>query len=105
MAESWINEALEGLIEELAAIEHGRWSRWQRYMHGKSQQAEDGSLVVPADLAERWARQMRTEYHSLEEAERESDREQVREYLPIIAAALKAADAKRRDASSPVGEP
>jgi hypothetical protein len=79
---------LEGLMETLAEVEHERWSHWQRYLHSKCERASDGSLVIPADLVEQWESQMNTPYSALSEAEKESDREQVRRYLPIIANAL-----------------
>ena len=79
---------LNGLIDELAAIEHERWSHWQRYMHSKGVRQADGSLVLPAELVERWERQAATDYDDLLDKEQESDREQVNRYLPIIAAAL-----------------
>jgi hypothetical protein len=44
--------------------------------------------VIPADLVEQWQRQIETPYQSLSEAEKESDRDQVRKYLPTIIAAL-----------------
>ena len=74
----------EALIEELAAIEHERWSHWQRYVHGKSARQSDGSLVLPAELVERWERQFGMRYEDLPEDEKESDREQVRRYLPVL---------------------
>jgi hypothetical protein len=79
---------LNGLIDELAAIEHERWSHWQRYMHSKGVRQADGSLVLPAELVERWERHAATDYDDLTDKEQESDREQVNRYLPIIAAAL-----------------
>jgi hypothetical protein len=83
-----VNPILDGLIDELAAIEHERWSHWQRYMHSKGVRQSDGSLVLPAELVARWDRQASTDYQNLSVAEKESDREQVNRYLPIIAAAL-----------------
>lgn len=80
---------LQTLIEKLADVEHERWSHWQRYLHSKCERTHDGSLVIPADLVERWESQMNTPYSALSEKEKESDREQVRRYLPIIADALK----------------
>jgi hypothetical protein len=53
----------DALIEELAAIEHERWSHWQRYVHAKAVRRPDGSLVLSAELV---------------------DREQVRRYLPVL---------------------
>ncbi len=79
---------LQDLIEKLADVEHERWSHWQRYLHSKCERAYDGSLVIPAHLVERWETQMNTSYAALSEAEKESDREQVRRYLPIITDAL-----------------
>ncbi|TXM95328.1 hypothetical protein FV223_01330 [Methylobacterium sp. WL116] len=74
----------EALIEELAAIEHERWSHWQRYVHDKAVRQRDGSLVIPADLVQRWERQFGMQYNDLPEVEKESDREQVRRYLPVL---------------------
>lgn len=79
---------LNGLLERLATIEHDRWSHWQRYMHGKATRQHDGSLLIPPDLVRQWERQLATPYAELSENERESDREQVRKYLPVIAEAL-----------------
>lgn len=79
---------LNGLVEELAAIEHERWSHWQKYMHDKSIRQPDGSLVVPAELVNRWEEQISKKYADLSEKEKDSDREQVRKYLPVIIHAL-----------------
>jgi hypothetical protein len=78
------------LIEELASVEHERWSHWQRYLHEQCVTGPDGSLTIPADLVRHWAKQMNTSYTQLSEEEKDSDREQVQRYLPIIAAALEA---------------
>jgi len=80
---------LEGLVDRLADVEHERWSHWQRYLHSKCERTEDDSLVIPANLVRQWELQMNTPYSALSESEKESDREQVRRYLPIIADALK----------------
>lgn len=77
------------LLEDLAAIEHDRWSHWQRYVHDKCEATEDGGLLIPAQLVERWSVQMNTPYAELSEQEKESDRDQVRRYLPTIEAALR----------------
>ncbi|WP_344653520.1 hypothetical protein [Cryptosporangium japonicum] len=78
----------ERLIETLAAVEHERWAHWQRYLHSRGERAADGSLVLPAELVERWERQIATPFAELSDEEKESDREQVFRYLPIIEAAL-----------------
>jgi hypothetical protein len=81
-------QLLEAVIEELAAIEHERWAHWQRYVHGKAMRGRDGSLTIPADLVSRWERQIETPYSALSEPEKQSDRDQVRRYLPVLASAL-----------------
>lgn len=79
----------ETLLEALAAVEHERWSHWQRYLHSRCRAGDDGSLIIPAELVSRWTGQLSTPYAELSEDEKESDREQVRRYLPVIAAALR----------------
>lgn len=74
--------------EELAAIEHERWSHWQKHMHSKGNLRPDGSLLLPADLVARWERQMSTSYAELTESEKQSDRDQVERYLALIASRL-----------------
>ncbi|MEE7493093.1 hypothetical protein [Methylobacterium oryzae] len=84
MSDQSVSDALGGLVEELAAIEHERWAHWQRYMHGKAEKQADGSLVLPAHLVDQWERQIETPYAELSDAEKDSDREQVQKYLPTI---------------------
>lgn len=79
---------IDELVEKLAEIEHSRWSHWQRYVHGKCERRSDGSLVIPRELAERWQRQLETPYSDLTDAEKQSDRDQVQHYLPILLKAL-----------------
>jgi hypothetical protein len=88
MKRSQAEAVLETLVEDLAAIEHERWVHWQHYMHDKGERRPDGSLVLPAELVRQWDRQIVTGYADLSESEKVSDREQVRRYLPLIAAAL-----------------
>ena len=96
MEQARIEDTLHGLMETLAAVEHERWSHWQRYMHSKGIRQSDGSLLLPAEFVTRWEKQIATKYTELDDKEKESDREQVRKYLPLIASAL----ADRRSASS-----
>lgn len=93
MAEPLSDDHVDGpldspeLLEELASLEHQRWSHWQRYLHSKCTPLPDGSLTIPADLVKRWTEQMSTPYEALPEDQRVSDREQVQRYLPLIKAA------------------
>lgn len=83
-----IKNTLQGILEQLARIEHDRWSHWQKYMHSKCVRQTDGSLLIPPDFVERWERQMTTEYTDLAEKEKDGDREQVEKYLPLIVKTL-----------------
>lgn len=71
-------------LEILAAVEHERWSHWQRYLHEQCTPNADGTLVIPARLAARWRRQMETRYTELSHEEQESDREQALTYLEVL---------------------
>lgn len=84
-----IDAILSDIVEQLASIEHERWSHWQSYMHSKGTRQADGSLLLPAELVEQWDRQSSTNYENLTASEQASDREQVDRYLPLISAALK----------------
>lgn len=83
-----IEACLTAALEELAAIEHQRWSHWQKYMHSKGKRLPDGTLIIPAELVSKWDEQSSTDYNDLSEKEKESDREQVRLYLPVIVRVL-----------------
>lgn len=82
-------EILDGLLDELAAIEHERWAHWQRYVHSKAERQPDGSLLIPADLVARWEKQIGTPFDQLSNKEKDSDREQVQRYLPLLKTALR----------------
>jgi hypothetical protein len=71
-------------VDRLAAIEHDRWAHWQQYVHDQCERRDDGSLVIPAHLVTRWERQIGTPFTDLSLEEQESDREQVRRYLPAV---------------------
>ena len=83
-----VADKLDALLDELAHIEHERWAYWQSYMHGKGTLQPDGSLLIPRELVDRWERQIATPFTELTEQEKESDRDQVKKYLPIIKSAL-----------------
>lgn len=82
----------DDLIESLSAIEHERWADWQQWVHGQCRGIPDmldchfdaGSLVIPDALVQRWQRQIATPYGELSEGEKQSDREQVARYWPLI---------------------
>lgn len=88
MEKEHIEAALCRMLEALAAIEHERWAHWQRYMHNRGKLQADGSLLIAAELVHHWERLIATPYPDLAEAEKESDRDQVRRYLQIIVEGL-----------------
>ena len=78
-------------IEQLADIEHQRWSHWQKYMHSKIFIAKPALIKkdweyvkLPMELYKHWERQINTDYKDLTEKEKQSDRDQVNKYLPLI---------------------
>ena len=74
----------EQMFEELSAIEHERWGDWQKYLHSQCNQGSHGCLIIPKFLVKQWERQIATLYVDLSESEKESDRDQVRRYWPLI---------------------
>jgi hypothetical protein len=72
------------VLEVLAQVEHERWAHWQGYLHSKCTHLDDGSLVIPPELADRWTAQIFTRYEDLTEKEKDSDREQADEYLKAL---------------------
>jgi len=64
----------EELLEILAAIEHERWSRWHRYARANW----SGEQIA------RWDELAEKSYADLSEESKESDRAEVRRYLPLV---------------------
>lgn len=71
-------------LEFHAERQHQIWGHWMEYQFSLCEEQGDGSLVIPAEKVERWKRQLATSYDELSEAERESDRQVVREHLPEV---------------------
>lgn len=76
----------EELIERLAAVQHEIWAHWMRYLFSVSvEDTTSGWVVIPAEKVARWKRQVETAYADLSEREKESDREQARKVLAVLA--------------------
>jgi hypothetical protein len=86
-----VRRALESqeVLDQLAAVEHERWAHWQRYVHDQCERQDDGSLVIPHELVQRWEAQIATPYSGLSPEEQRSDQEQVLRYLPVVINALR----------------
>ena len=80
---------MESLFEELANIEHQRQADWLGYLHSRCYRSEKGDLIVPLKLVENWEYQIETDYKDLSEEEKDSDREQVDRYVPLIIERIK----------------
>jgi len=75
----------EEFIEKGADLEHQRWAKWQKYMHSKIlPSAYDEIMEIGTELINHWNRQINTPYSELTEKEKESDRAEVKQYLPLI---------------------
>ena len=77
------------LREKLAAYAHEAWRGWMYYMLSKVDRVKtlsngDILISVPAWAAERWKRQMSTEFSMLPEEEKESDRAEADQMLAIV---------------------
>lgn len=72
------------LREALADYAHKAWSNWMFYLFSRSQGNADGSVTIPADLVERWKRQVVTPYDMLPENEKASDRKQADQIVDTI---------------------
>jgi hypothetical protein len=79
------SNAGDELIERLAAIEHERWANWQRWMMTTRCTRDDqGNLIIPAGLADRWMSLCNTPYAKLPEYSKDADRKEVNRYWPLI---------------------
>lgn len=76
------------LIEPLADAQHAIWAHWMRWQFSTCTPNADGSLTIPPEKVERWQRQLATDYAALSESEKNSDREQARKVLAVLAARL-----------------
>ena len=61
------------LREALARYAHDTWSCWKKSMFDQSELTDDGCVVIPKSLVERWTRQSKTPYDQLSEKEKVSD--------------------------------
>jgi hypothetical protein len=75
---------MNDLREQLAALDHEQWAGWMNYLFEKSEEGEDGSVIIPKLLVLRWKRQMNTPYTDLSEDEKESDRAEADKVLRLI---------------------
>lgn len=70
--------------DQLADHAHRAWSGWMAWQFSLLVAQEDGSLVIPQHLVERWSRQMTTPYAALHSDERASDLAEADKMLAIV---------------------
>ena len=88
---NYIDKVLANLMEKLADIEHQRWADWQQHLHDRCECLEikgEKNLLINTEDYKRWDMQIHTDYKDLSEEEKESDRKQVRRYLPLLKQSL-----------------
>lgn len=71
------------MIEAFADLAHAQWQGWMKYMLSKGTLNPDGTWTMPADLFQRWTRQMETPYSELPEEEKLSDREEAVKMISV----------------------
>lgn len=70
--------------EALADIQHDIWAHWMQWVFKICPENEDGAVTIPAELVNRWRRQIETTYTDLTEKEKDSDREQADKVLSVL---------------------
>ena len=72
------------VFEQLAAIEHERWSDLAKNVFRVCEEGSDGTLVIPSWAVRKWQRQIDTPYQNLTEEEKDLYRDQVMRYWGLI---------------------
>lgn len=79
--EEWEKE----FVERGAELEHIRWAKWQNYLHTFLVWNNDIQMwTLPHEKKEWWDSEIRTPYSMLTESQKESDRKETRQYIPLI---------------------
>jgi hypothetical protein len=76
--------------DTLAALCHEQWAGWMRYLFGRSACTTPAGVLINAEDARRWRRQVETPYAELSHAEQESDRKEADRILAVITPRLTA---------------
>lgn len=76
-----LDEDMQELIEQMAALEHEQWAHWTAYM--LTMLCKDHPELNHDENVLRWSRQILVEYKNLTEKEKESDREWARKSFDI----------------------
>ena len=80
----------DNFVEKGADLEHDRWARWQKHIMENSFSIIDDydsseiTLKIPKEWWENWQRQITTSYSELSEEDKEKDRDETRNYIPLV---------------------
>lgn len=74
MTTNYIDEIKKDFVEKGADLEHDRWARWHKYSR----------LMETPENREMWDRKAEMPYIGLTDKEQESDKVEVKKYLPLI---------------------
>jgi len=88
----WMEPEFRKLVvlrEDLADVQHQIWAHWMKYLYSVSQEYPDGSMMIPANKAERWYRQMHTDFADLTIKEQMSDFEQADKVIKVVVGSQK----------------
>jgi len=72
------------LLEKLASVQHEIWAHWMTYLFSVCIENSDGSYTIPVEKVQRWKYQIATQFDTLSELEKQSDREQAEKVLTLI---------------------
>lgn len=70
--------------ELVAALCHEQWSGWMKYMFNLCRFNSLGDTLIPMEFVARWKRQMETNYDSLPENEKDSDRIEADKFIRLF---------------------
>lgn len=76
--------AQDALLEQLAALEHDRWSRWHRHVRACGTWLPTDHLLLQGRMVDRWDLLAETPYAQLSEELKEKDRVEVRRTLAVL---------------------
>lgn len=82
------------LFENLSFEQQEIWSSWMAYLFSRCKPVgtpsrDDYGYLIPMVWVRRWERQINASYKEMSEEEKESDRDQVRKFWPLIEPLLK----------------
>ena len=83
-----MEDIIKEFVEKGADLEHQRWSKWQSYVFSLCKKNKDGSLTISKERVAHWEKEIATPYSELTEKLKEYDREETRQYIPLLKEAL-----------------